>query len=96
MTNENTCDILLTVDADLAHLVERDLAKVEVAGSSPVIRSNKKAAPPLVGGAAFLLSRLAVASNRAELEEVRRRVKFAVCASNSRKSCPHSPLRLLL
>ena len=29
--------------ADLAHLVERDLAKVEVAGSSPVIRSNNKA-----------------------------------------------------
>ncbi len=28
--------------ADLAHLVERDLAKVEVAGSSPVIRSKKK------------------------------------------------------
>ena len=28
-------------NADLAHLVERDLAKVEVAGSSPVIRSNK-------------------------------------------------------
>ena len=27
--------------ADLAHLVERHLAKVEVAGSSPVIRSNK-------------------------------------------------------
>ena len=26
--------------ADLAHLVERHLAKVEVAGSSPVIRSN--------------------------------------------------------
>ena len=25
-------------NADLAHLVERDLAKVEVAGSSPVIR----------------------------------------------------------
>ena len=25
--------------ADLAHLVERDLAKVEVAGSIPVIRS---------------------------------------------------------
>ncbi len=31
-----------TISADLAHLVERDLAKVEVAGSSPVIRSNKK------------------------------------------------------
>ena len=29
--------------ADLAHLVERDLAKVEVAGSSPVIRSKQKA-----------------------------------------------------
>ena len=28
--------------ADLAHLVERDLAKVEVAGSSPVIRSIMK------------------------------------------------------
>ena len=28
--------------ADLAHLVERHLAKVEVAGSSPVIRSNSE------------------------------------------------------
>ena len=28
--------------ADLAHLVERHLAKVEVAGSSPVIRSKKR------------------------------------------------------
>ena len=28
-----------TISADLAHLVERHLAKVEVAGSSPVIRS---------------------------------------------------------
>ena len=28
--------------ADLAHLVERDLAKVEVAGSTPVIRSILK------------------------------------------------------
>ena len=27
-------------NADLAHLVERDLAKVEVAGSIPVIRSK--------------------------------------------------------
>ena len=39
MTNKNSCAILCHVDADLAHLVERDLAKVEVAGSSPVIRS---------------------------------------------------------
>ena len=29
-------------NADLAHLVERNLAKVEVAGSSPVIRSKNK------------------------------------------------------
>ena len=29
-----------TTYADLAHLVERDLAKVEVAGSIPVIRSK--------------------------------------------------------
>ena len=31
-----------TISADLAHLVERHLAKVEVAGSSPVIRSKIK------------------------------------------------------
>ena len=31
-----------TIYADLAHLVERHLAKVEVAGSSPVIRSIRK------------------------------------------------------
>ena len=30
---------MIAKQADLAHLVERDLAKVEVAGSSPVIRS---------------------------------------------------------
>ena len=30
------------ISADLAHLVERHLAKVEVAGSSPVIRSKLK------------------------------------------------------
>ena len=33
--------IAFLIYADLAHLVERHLAKVEVAGSSPVIRSNK-------------------------------------------------------
>ena len=32
-----------TKNADVAHLVERHLAKVEVAGSSPVIRSKTKA-----------------------------------------------------
>ena len=31
-----------TISADLAHLVERHLAKVEVAGSSPVIRSKRR------------------------------------------------------
>ncbi len=34
------CSPSAFICADLAHLVERDLAKVEVAGSSPVIRSN--------------------------------------------------------
>ena len=33
--------------ADVAQLVERDLAKVEVAGSSPVVRST--ASPPTMG-----------------------------------------------
>ena len=34
-------DLCSHKDADLAHLVERDLAKVEVAGSSPVIRLKR-------------------------------------------------------
>ena len=33
-----------TTYADLAHLVERRLAKAKVAGSSPVIRSKQKSA----------------------------------------------------
>ena len=41
-----------THHADLAHLVERHLAKVEVAGSSPVIRSKKITAP--IGAVIFL------------------------------------------
>ena len=43
-----------TISADLAHLVERHLAKVEVAGSSPVIRSKQN---PLSqeGGFLFVL-----------------------------------------
>ena len=39
LTIENLCGIILPVDADVAHLVERHLAKVEVASSSLVIRS---------------------------------------------------------
>ena len=42
--------MLHTTDADLAHLVERDLAKVEVAGSSPVIRSKKGDRDPRLEG----------------------------------------------
>ena len=33
--------LLLMYHADVAQLVERDLAKVEVAGSSPVVRSKR-------------------------------------------------------
>ena len=36
--------------ADLAHLVERRLAKAKVAGSSPVIRSKAKARQTAFGG----------------------------------------------
>ena len=43
--------------ADLAHLVERDLAKVEVAGSSPVIRS-KKTMPKEISALFFLSKRI--------------------------------------
>ena len=39
-----------TTYADLAHLVERRLAKAKVAGSSPVIRSKKRE-----GSKSFLL-----------------------------------------
>ena len=46
--------------ADLAHLVERDLAKVEVAGSSPVIRSKKSGKDPVILPALF---RTALGSN---------------------------------
>ena len=37
--------VKIKLPADLAHLVERHLAKVEVAGSSPVIRSKIKSRP---------------------------------------------------
>jgi hypothetical protein len=35
-------------NAKVAQLVERDLAKVEVAGSNPVFRSTKKAPNPVL------------------------------------------------
>ena len=42
LTNDNAvCIIATVVCADVAHLVERHLAKVEVASSSLVIRSKK-------------------------------------------------------
>ena len=42
MTNELSGDIISLVDAGVAHLVERHLAKVEVASSSLVARSKKE------------------------------------------------------
>ena len=53
--------------ADLAHLVERHLAKVEVAGSSPVIRSNKKQTRCESIGSVFYLIGLWVALTRLEV-----------------------------
>ena len=49
------------ISADLAHLVERHLAKVEVAGSSPVIRSKKE---QQTSRSAVLFSRLTGAQTR--------------------------------
>ena len=43
----------LDLDADVAQLVERDLAKVEVAGSSPVVRSKELSARPADNPEAF-------------------------------------------
>ena len=42
--------------ADLAHLVERDLAKVEVAGSSPVIRSKNRTRKVIVSDLVFRIN----------------------------------------
>ena len=55
-----------TISADLAHLVERHLAKVEVAGSSPVIRSKIKR-PALAVGLFALEPNLRDCSAQAEL-----------------------------
>ena len=38
--NPYFCNPLVLLDAEVAHLVEHDLAKVGVAGSSPVFRSD--------------------------------------------------------
>ena len=46
--------------ADLAHLVERHLAKVEVAGSNPVIRSKN---PGRFYDSVFLSAQYAVCAN---------------------------------
>ena len=42
MTSLLVFAIILLADAGVAHLVERHLAKVEVASSSLVVRSNTK------------------------------------------------------
>ena len=55
-------------------MVERDLAKVEVAGSSPVIRSKKKTTHA-IAWVVFFLERIAVASNRVGLVRDPQRVK---------------------
>ena len=41
---------IMEIHADVAQLVERDLAKVEVAGSSPVVRSIQSVTFPPRGG----------------------------------------------
>ena len=53
-----------TKNADLAHLVERHLAKVEVASSSLVIRSRKIRRGNIHGVFAFLRIFLSLSGNR--------------------------------
>ena len=53
-------------NAKVAQLVERDLAKVEVAGSNPVFRSTKKAPPD----GAFFVSAQFIGMNAGMVESV--------------------------
>jgi hypothetical protein len=46
------------MNAGIAQLVERNLAKVDVAGSSPVSRSTVNPARTFLGGNRFLISSL--------------------------------------
>ncbi len=62
LTNPPLLGIITLSFADLAHLVERHLAKVEVASSSLVIRSNKKSKAFCL---AFFVLQLLRDSNRA-------------------------------
>ena len=50
--------------ADVAQLVERDLAKVEVAGSSPVVRSREFIHPGLKGRDERFLAHRKLAGSR--------------------------------
>ena len=61
------CHSKRKTNADLAHLVERNLAKVEVAGSSPVIRSKQN---PLSkeGGFLFVLFTIQYSFTEADFE----------------------------
>ena len=54
-------------NAKVAQLVERDLAKVEVAGSNPVFRSTRKA--PL-GGAFFVTAGMVELVDTPDLDKV--------------------------
>ena len=54
LTLPRQCDNIIFVDASVAHLVERHLAKVEVASSSLVTRSKKRGRP--VGRPLFLVT----------------------------------------
>ena len=49
LTNGGKANIINDVDAGLAHLVERHLAKVEVASSSLVTRSRRNPQESLAG-----------------------------------------------
>ena len=93
--------------ADLAHLVERHLAKVEVAGSSPVIRSRKqKTRCNSIGFFVFSIG-LRVALTRLEVARIQMGLLGATClldiwceapnmGSEPRTRTPHARRRATL
>ena len=67
--------------AEVAHLVERDLAKVEVAGSSPVFRSKKI---PLLKGGFFFELPIALVVELVDTQDLKSCSPQRECGSDSR------------
>ena len=88
LTNPPLLGIITLSFADLAHLVERHLAKVEVASSSLVIRSNKESKAFCL---AFFVLQLLRDSNRAIRQDSNSPGDYcdARVRAGARRSAPH-------